>query len=334
MVAFNPDDTSRFDKFTILTTPYKTVHGHDITLDVLYPKEFKPSPNGQPILIRYHGGGLTAGASLFPDMFGRWLLELAERHSAIIVSPDYRLIPEANSNDVLEDVEDSWKWVQTKLAPFLEPKTGGRVRPDPSRIVTAGESAGGYLSLVLSLSHADQIRATTAAYPMIDIKQPWFSEAYEKHLFDVPQLPKSIYLEHIESIKAQEGVAGNDGQSKKVVASSDPKFDRAILMFAFVQHGLYPAYFDSSSNIAYPLERIEAGQRFPKGGVFVWHGSEDSVVPIEQSRSLAKKVKELQPDAKFLLTERPGDHGFDGEAKIDDDWLRDGLNPLVDAWLA
>ena len=91
VVAFNPDDLSRFDNFHVLTTPYKTVHSQPITLNVLYPKNLKISPNGQPILIRYHGGGLIAGASMFPDFVGRWLLELVERHSAIIVSPDYPL---------------------------------------------------------------------------------------------------------------------------------------------------------------------------------------------------------------------------------------------------
>ena len=78
---------------------------------------------------------------------------------------------------------------------------------------------------------------------------------------------------------------------------------------------------------------MDAGEKFPKGGVFVWHGESDSAVPVEQSRKLARKMKEIQPEATFTLAERPGDHGFDAESKIDDEWMKEGLDPLVKAWL-
>ena len=276
---------------------------------------------------------MVAGASMFPDLFGRWLLELAERHGAIIVSPDHRLLPEANVNDILDDVEDSWQFIQTGLVSYLERETAGRVKPDTSRIMTAGESAGGYLSLILSLSHPEQIRATTAAYPMVDLKDPWFTERFEKKLFDVPQLPESIYLEHIAKIRSRSGLGSSNGEMTKVVFTSDPRMERGPLFFTMVQHGLYPTYLDSSTNKAFPLERLNAGERFPQGGVFIWHGESDSVVPIEQSRKLARKIQEVLPATNFTLVERPGDHGFDAETKIDEDWIKKGLDPLVKAWL-
>ena len=333
VVAFNPDDVSRFDNFDVLTTTYKTVHSHPITLNVLYPKNFKPAPNGQPVIVRYHGGFLIAGASMFPNMFARWLLELADRHGAIIVSPDYRLLPEANVNDILDDVEDSWQFIQTKLASYLEAETEGKIKPDTSRIMTAGESAGGYLSLILSLSHSHQIRATTAAYPIVDLKDPWFTEHFEKQMFDIPQLPEKIYSDHIAGVKAQEELTNGDGEAKNVVVSSDPRMERGPLMFTMVQRGVFQEYLDYSANKAFPLERLDAGDRLPRGGVLILHGENDSLVPVEQSRKLAKKAKEVQPDMSFMLVERPGDHGFDAETKIDDKWLRGGLDPLVKAWL-
>jgi hypothetical protein len=31
-------------------------------------------------------------------------------HSAIIVSPDYRMLPEANGLDIMKDLSDFWEW--------------------------------------------------------------------------------------------------------------------------------------------------------------------------------------------------------------------------------
>ena len=333
-MAFNPDDLSRFDPFHVHTTTYKTIHSHSITLNILIPRTLTPSPNGQPIILRYHGGGLIASASMFPDFFARWLLDLARQHNAIIISPDYRLLPEADVNDILSDIDDSFAWLHTNLQPYLDSSANG-IKADTSRIVTAGESAGGYLSLITSLNHPNEVRATIASYPMVDLNAPWFAEHFEKHFFDVPQLPESVYTEHIAKIKAQEDLSSTSSeQAKKVVVSSDPRLDRAPLFFAMVQHGSFPRHLDNSNKKGLILDRLEGGERFPRGGVFVLHGTEDSLVPVEQSRKLAEKVNEVDADANFNLVERPGDHGFDGETKLDEEWLQDGLKPIVDAWLA
>ncbi|XHF96374.1 hypothetical protein AWENTII_000011 [Aspergillus wentii] len=103
MDFFNPLDTSRFANLNILTTTYKTVNDHEITTDVLYPKSLTSS-TPRPVLLRYHGGGFFSGSSLFPGFFNPWYIELAERYGAIIISPNYRLLPESSIEDTLEDI--------------------------------------------------------------------------------------------------------------------------------------------------------------------------------------------------------------------------------------
>lgn len=164
-LPFDPDDLSRFSDFSIHTTPYKTVGSHAITADVLIPKSLLTSPSPpRPLLVRFHGGGLVGASSLFPAFFAPWMLQLAEREGAVIVSPNYRLLPEASVGDVLADVEDVWRWVRGEgeeeggLARFVEHETKGRVTVDTRRVMTAGDSAGGYLSVMLALRHPDEIR--------------------------------------------------------------------------------------------------------------------------------------------------------------------------------
>lgn len=49
---------SLFNSFTI---PYKTVNNHEITTDILIPKNIKPGKH--PLLARFHGGGLVSSLS-------------------------------------------------------------------------------------------------------------------------------------------------------------------------------------------------------------------------------------------------------------------------------
>ncbi|KAH8592581.1 Alpha/Beta hydrolase protein [Bisporella sp. PMI_857] len=330
---FNPDDLSRFANFTILNTPYKTVLGHQITTDILIPSHLAsrlsstPTEGSalRPVLLRFHGGGLVGASSLFPDFFAPWHLELASRHSAIIVSPNYRLLPESSVDEILSDIEDLWVWVQTEMRAFVETQTKGSVSVDTSRIITAGDSAGGYLSLMLGLSHPDEIKAVMASYPMVDVKSRHFTESYEKPMFGLPQLPRSLINDHLLRLR--------NGEVPSII-SSDHKGERAELMFAYVQHGAFKDHFPQERRELFPLDRLEDGARFPRGGVFLWHGKGDTVVPVEGSVKLKEKVTEVDPGLKFRLALEEGDHGFDAQSNIDDGWMAEGLKDIVKVWLA
>ncbi|RYP52431.1 hypothetical protein DL768_002397 [Monosporascus sp. mg162] len=327
MANFNPDDYSRFSDFDIIGATYKIVSGHEISSHILIPKRLtiqSVSSAPCPILLRIHGGGFVSGSSLFPDFFAPWHLELASRHSAVIVTPDYRLAPESTIDDAIEDIEDFWKWIHVQLPSFVHKKTNGIVRVDTSRIMTAGDSAGGYFSLLLGLRHPEEIRAVTAAYPLVDSKSRHFVESYEKPMFGFPHLPASLIEEHRDKIR--------NGQVPSII-SADPRLERAELMFGFVQHGAYKDIFPQNRRELFLLDKLDDGARFPRGGVFLWHGKGDTVVPVEGSIKLSDKLRDVDPNLKFRLAVEEGDHGFDANAKIDDEWMANGLRDLLSAWL-
>ena len=76
------------------------------------------------------------------------LLEICLTDSAIFIAPDYRLLPETTGAEVLEDVEDFWRWLHNTL-PTLT--TTWNAFPDLSRLACTGESAGGYLAVQSAL---------------------------------------------------------------------------------------------------------------------------------------------------------------------------------------
>ncbi|KAM6508290.1 hypothetical protein FALCPG4_018164 [Fusarium falciforme] len=328
MAHFNPNDLSRFDDFHILETTYKAVSDHKIACHVLISKAlFERAKHGptdsRAILFRIHGGGFVTGSTLFPNFFAPWHLELASRHDAVIVTCDHRLAPEASIRDIIEDIDDFFRWIHVDLPSFISDKTN--VSVDTNRIMMAGDSAGGYLSLLVGLNHSSEIRAVTASYPLVDLKSPHFTELYEKPMFGTPHLPVSLLHEHEAKLKAQEIPS---------IISADPQVTRGGLMFCLIQNGGYGKLFPSDQSDLFILEKLEDGARFPRGGVFVWHGKADTVVPVEGSVKLAEKLGEVDPDLPFTLALRDGEHGFDAESSIDEPWMDEGLKGLVAAWLA
>lgn len=325
MEALDATETARFENFHIINKIYKTVNGHAIDLDILYPKTLSQahaSESASPVLLRFHGGGLVAGSSMFPPFFAPWMLQLIQRHSAVLVSPNYRLIPESTVQESIDDAHDALKWVRQHLAKVMLDEAG--IKVDVDRIMTAGDSAGGYLSLHLGLSHPNEIRAVTAAYPLVDAASPHFTGQYTKVVFNQPEVSKETISSYLSETEHQE--------TKKLV-SSDPLLQRGALMFGLVQHGLFGDLFPIHQRGLFPLLRLADGARFPRGGVLVWHGREDSVVPVEGSLKLQEAASEHDPDLDLRLVLREGEHGFDHSANIDDKWAAEALSSCVTSWL-
>lgn len=155
-----------------------------------------------------------------------------------------------------------------------------------------------------------------------------FVEAYEKRCFGLAQQPASVVEGHVAQVREERA------KGKEVVVSADAEGERVVLMFAFLQDGCYDEAFPRERREWAVLERLEDGARFPRGGVFVWHGREDSVVRVEGSRKLEEIVSEWDPELRFRLHVGEGEHGFDSKTSIDEEWMADGLKDVVDAWLA
>ncbi|KAH8665368.1 Alpha/Beta hydrolase protein [Ilyonectria robusta] len=315
---------SHFEGFNIINKIYKEVQGHQIDLDIIYSTKLTVPHSEEspcPILLRFHGGGLVGGSSLYAPFFAPWLLQLIERHSAIIVSPNYRLIPEGTVQDALDDVEDAWQWIHHSLAEIMLDETG--IHVDVNRIMTAGDSAGGYLSLHVGLNHPGDIRAVTAAYPAVDVGSPHFTGQYEKRVFGMPPMPRSTLVEHMKSIE----------DSGRTIVTADDVGERGTLMWSVVQHGLFGQFYPPQQTGLFPLLRLDSGDRFPRGGVLVWHGKDDTVVPVEGSLKLKQKIESVDPELNFKLVIRDGEHGFDHAVNLQEDWALQAMQDCVNSWL-
>ncbi|TGN18983.1 alpha/beta hydrolase [Leptospira idonii] len=128
-----------------------------------------PQKGNLPIVIYFHGGGLTIGSLETHDAACRRLAYYAK---VIVVSVDYRLAPEHPYPAALDDAFLAYQYVRSSAYLF-----GG----SPNAIAVAGDSAGGLLatSVCIRAKREKQPLPVFQAllYPVTDISRE--SESYK-----------------------------------------------------------------------------------------------------------------------------------------------------------
>lgn len=240
-------------------------------------------------------------------------------------------MPGATSAEIYDDIEDFWTWVHS---PTLTTRLAAHSTPtecDTGRILTAGGSAGGLLSIALGLSHPAEIRAITAAYPCIDPVSENFTAPRAYPPFG-QSTPRSL-IQRIEDV----AVPGT-------VESSVETQDRLAYMLALIEYGLLGALYMRGAEgvpreVLYPMARLErANVEIPRGGIAVIYGRQDSVVPLADTEKFIARAKEVTKGFPghdgIILTVRDGEHGFDNSVRLDEaPWLQDTLKRAVGVWL-
>ena len=135
------------------TYSYKTVGNLSILADVYVPSSSNYSK--YPVLFCVHGGGYMLGAKN-GCLSTQELSEVLSRGWSVI-SIDYRLSPGVVLRDIVQDMQDAYTWVRTKLVNIIP--------IDPNNIIVFGQSAGGGLSVISGYKLSPPPKAVISFYP-------------------------------------------------------------------------------------------------------------------------------------------------------------------------
>ncbi|KAJ2189748.1 hypothetical protein EV181_001444 [Coemansia sp. RSA 532] len=105
--------------------------------------ECRPMHTGEKLILYFHGGGYIIGSSA---MYRQLISRISQASCARVLGVDYRLAPEHPFPAALHDAYIAYMYVLQQGF-------------DPSRVVVAGDSAGGHLAL--SLTHLVQATKTS-----------------------------------------------------------------------------------------------------------------------------------------------------------------------------
>lgn len=324
----NPALASKFDGFDIIDVTYKHVNGTAIPASILIPRNIKEGKH--PLTIRWHGGFLVTGHKLYADWYAQWLLDLYARHDAIAITVDYRLMPESNGLEILEDVKDFYSWLFASNDLVAHLPEG--VSVDLNHLLVTGESAGGWLALQSAFMIPERISAVVMQYPMIDLRDKHYTQKYQKNLFNsqAPQIPESVLNDFLANMEAG-----------KVVTGATPP-ERLPLVLSIVQQGRMEVFGDHSS--LYPLEVLDGGNVKQLPPMWLLHGIQDSAVPVDGSYNFVEKLKQkdLYDESKLHLTYEDGEHGLDNHMEgtgepaslTETSWIKDGVAFVDKFWPA
>jgi acetyl esterase/lipase len=210
----------------------------------------------------------------------------------VLVSLDYRLAPEVKLPAIIEDIQDAFRWLREQGPKLL--------RIDPKRIVVAGGSAGGYLTLMTGICVKPRPTALVSYWGYGDVDGEWYTT------------PSAHYRKQalVEKDEAYKVVGG------KVATSTGPGGDtrpRGRFYLYLRQNGLWTREvtgFDPEKERAKlvpycPVRNVSA--QYPP--TLLIHGTEDTDVPYQLSANMDQELTRHKV-VHELITVKGGNHGL------------------------
>jgi acetyl esterase/lipase len=270
------------------TFVYKKVGSLEIQLDVHRADDTVK----RPVLVWIHGGALIMGHREGID--GR-IKRLALDDGYALVSIDYRLAPETRLPEIIADVADAFGWIRQHGAE--------RFGADLRRIVVAGGSAGGYLTLVTGFRVQPRPTALVALWGYGDLVGDWYSTP-------------SPHPRH-QQVKMSREQALSQVSGPPIADARQRKGDGAAFYQHCRQHGIWPQqvsgwdpHTETDRFVPYmPVRQVT--REFPP--TVLVHGTKDTDVPYEQSLGMATELKRLGV-AHELIAVAGAEHGLAGAA--------------------
>ncbi|SPN99940.1 uncharacterized protein DNG_02792 [Cephalotrichum gorgonifer] len=321
MGSQHPNSVRLFDQFRTFRTIYKVIDGQPIHTFFIVPNELPPGP--RPLLVRFHGGGLVEGeaeASMRP-----FFLELALKHGAVILTPDYRLRPEHEAMEVLEDLQSFWHWIEAGSAQSVFNISLPDITINAENLMVAGESGGGYLAVQTALLGMTQlqIRVLFLQYPTLDLTKYLRLDNISEEMLNCILWADLVPYSEVEEVL--------NGPDKGKLRTRAPFESRMRLFQALIQAGKF-CDLEKDGEVVDPMRALEHAGPLPP--ILLYHSKEDEALPWQQTEEWAAKLKTLQPDVPLYLTFQKGSHVFDANDTMATPWLKEPLEFVGKYWPA
>ncbi|TWT36077.1 Carboxylesterase NlhH [Posidoniimonas corsicana] len=257
----------------------------ELHLDLWMPLDRSARP--RPLVIWVHGGAWLAGSYNAPPPGLRQLL----RRGFAVASVQYRLSSQAIAPAQIHDIKGAVRFLRANAA---------RRQLDPERFAVWGASAGGHLAALLATSggvaesegdvggNVDQPSGVQAA---VDYFGPTDLLRMQTDVAD----PPGSAIDHDAPDSPESKLLGFTGPGRGVGVLREAADSRLTEFASEI----------ALAKLMNPIEHVDAHDP----PIFIAHGEDDNVVPIEQSVRLAQKLAEAGVPHELQRVAGAG-HGF------------------------
>eukprot|EP00079_Xenopus_tropicalis_P035569 XP_017949340.1 PREDICTED: neutral cholesterol ester hydrolase 1 isoform X1 [Xenopus tropicalis] len=166
----------------------------DTVFDGVEVRIFEPTKafdkNLKKSIVYIHGGGWALGSARMRS-YDSLCRKISEDVNAVVVSIEYRLVPDVHFPEQLNDAVAATKY-------FLHPEVLAEYSVDPSRIAVSGDSAGGNLAAAVCQQLAGDSSVTTKVklqaliYPVLQVLD-FNTPSYQQNM-DMPILSRFVMI--------------------------------------------------------------------------------------------------------------------------------------------
>ncbi len=273
--------------FTKKTFVFKTVAKVPIHADVHRAADGAV----RPVVVWLHGGALIMGSRTGVP---KNLLELCRKESYALVSFDYRLAPETKLPGIIDDIKDAFAWLR---------KQSPKLCLDAERVVVAGGSAGGYLTMMTGICVTPRPPALVAYWGYGDVDGDWYTKPSE-HYRKAPLISKETATKAVGR-GVPTGTGG--GAPEQKIRGQYYLYLRQNGLWTKEVTGFDPATQRAQLDPYCPVRNIT--KAYPP--IVMIHGTKDTDVPHELSANMAKELTKHQVPHE-LITVEGGGHGLGG----------------------
>ncbi|NP_001093360.1 neutral cholesterol ester hydrolase 1 S homeolog precursor [Xenopus laevis] len=184
--------SSYFDKLDPVSSEHLKVT--DTVFDGVEVRIFEPKrgfdKNLKKAIVYIHGGGWALGSARMRS-YDSLCRKISEDVNAVVVSIEYRLVPDVHFPEQLNDALAATKY-------FLLPEVLAEYSIDPLRIAVSGDSAGGNLAaavcqqLALDSSVTTKVKLQALIYPVLQVLD-FNTPSYQQNM-DMPILSRFVMI--------------------------------------------------------------------------------------------------------------------------------------------
>ncbi|KAK3306719.1 Alpha/Beta hydrolase protein [Chaetomium strumarium] len=322
----HPSAMRVFDQFSTFRTQYKLVDDQPIHAFFIVPDQLPSGP--RPLLVRFHGGGWVEGEA--EASIRAFFLELSLKHGAVILTPNYRLRPEHQLTDGMDDIHSFWQWVEDGSAQRALSTSRPDVAVDVGNLMVAGESTGGHIAVLTAL-----LPLTSLAINVLFLQYPTLNltDVARAHNDVSEAMQKSgLWAERVPYSEVEDCLRAHAQSEKQGTLRTRAAFgSRMRLLMGMLQAGRFWDEERDGDRLC-PMRALDRAGKLPP--ILLYHSKGDELLPWQHTEDWAAKLRRLQPDVPLFLTFQQGDHVFDKDDTMRTPWLREPLEFVQQYWPA